>query len=135
MAEALEADRRPEVVALAGVVEDDVEDDLDPGLVERLDHVAELVMCCAVLGADTVARLRRHMGVGVVAPDSCCSSEPSIGLMPRTLALVEGEDGQQLDRGHAQRLQVGDLLDHAGEGAGVLDPDAGDAVKPRTCIS
>ena len=40
--EPLEADRRAEVVALAGVVEDDVEDHLDAGLVQRLDHVAEL---------------------------------------------------------------------------------------------
>ena len=40
--EALEADRRALVVAFAGVVEDDVEDDLDAGLVEGLDHVPEL---------------------------------------------------------------------------------------------
>ena len=32
----------PCVVAFAGVVEDHVEDDLDAGLVEGLDHVPEL---------------------------------------------------------------------------------------------
>ena len=40
--EPLEVDRRPLVVALVGVVEDDVEDHLDAGLVQRLHHVAEL---------------------------------------------------------------------------------------------
>ena len=40
--EPLEDDRRAHVVALGGVVEDDVEDHLDPGLVQGLDHVAEL---------------------------------------------------------------------------------------------
>jgi hypothetical protein len=41
--EAPEAERRAAVVPLGGVVEDDVEDDLDPRAVERLHHVAELV--------------------------------------------------------------------------------------------
>ena len=41
--DAAEASGRPVVVALAGVVEDHVEDDFDAGLVQGLDHVAELV--------------------------------------------------------------------------------------------
>ena len=41
--ETLEADDRALMVALAGVVEDDVEDDLDALPVKRLDHVSELV--------------------------------------------------------------------------------------------
>ena len=40
--DAPEAQRRPELVALGGVVVDDVEDDLDVGLVQRLDHRLEL---------------------------------------------------------------------------------------------
>ena len=49
--EAPEADRRALVVALAGVVEDDVEDDLDAGRVQRLDHVAELADVAALVRA------------------------------------------------------------------------------------
>ena len=41
--EPLEADRRPEVVPLAGVIEDDVEDDLDVVLVQLADEHLELV--------------------------------------------------------------------------------------------
>ena len=41
--EPAEAERRPVVVALGGVVEDDVENHLDARPVQRLDHVAELV--------------------------------------------------------------------------------------------
>ena len=39
----------------------------------------------------------------------------------RAVALVELVDRQQLDGRDAQLLQVGDLLDQAGEGAGVRD--------------
>ena len=38
-----EAERRPEVITFRGVVEDDVENHLDPRPVQGLDHVAELV--------------------------------------------------------------------------------------------
>ena len=41
--EAAVAERRPAVAALGRVVVDDVEDDLEPGPVERLHEVAELV--------------------------------------------------------------------------------------------
>ena len=40
--DALERERRPELVALGGVVVDDVEDHLDPGVVEVRDHLLEL---------------------------------------------------------------------------------------------
>ena len=38
----LNDEHRPEVVALGGVVVDDVEDHLDAGAVQRLDHPLEL---------------------------------------------------------------------------------------------
>ena len=110
--EALEADRRPEMVALTGVVEDDVEDHLDPRLVERLDHVPELGDLRALLRADAVARLRREVEVGVVAPEVA-----QLGAVERVdpphLALVEREHRQQLDCGDAELLEVRDLVDHA----------------------
>ena len=123
VAEALEADRRAHVVALARVVEDDVEDHLDPGLVERLHHVAELGDLRALLRAHAVARLRREVAVRVVAPVVA-----KLGAVDRVdpahLALVESEHRQQLDRGDAEVLQVGDLLDDPRERAGMLDARA-----------
>ena len=38
-----EAQRRPAVIAFGRVIEHDVENDLDAGPVQRLDHVAKLV--------------------------------------------------------------------------------------------
>ena len=38
-----ETQGRPVVIALGGVVEDDIENDLETGPVQRLDHVAKLV--------------------------------------------------------------------------------------------
>ena len=41
--DAFERQHRPETVALGGVVVDDVEDHFDPGLVQRLHHLLELL--------------------------------------------------------------------------------------------
>ena len=57
------------VVALAGVVEDDVEDDLDAGGVERADHLAELVDLAVLGDGGGVGRLRGGEGDAVVAPE------------------------------------------------------------------
>ena len=47
--EPLEAQRRAVLVAFGGVVEDDVEDDLDAGLVQCADHLLEFVHLAAGL--------------------------------------------------------------------------------------
>jgi hypothetical protein len=41
--QAAETQRWPTVISLGRVVEDDVEDDLDPGAMECLHHIAELI--------------------------------------------------------------------------------------------
>ena len=64
--QAAEAERRAVLVALAGVVVDHVEDDLDAGLVEGLDHLLELAHLLAGLGG--VGRLGREEGERRVAP-------------------------------------------------------------------
>ena len=56
--DAAERERRAEVVPLGGVVVDDVEDHLDPGAVQRLDHRLELVD----LLADRSRRVARDGG-------------------------------------------------------------------------
>ena len=108
------------VVAFAGVVEDDVEDDLDAGRVEGPDHLAELVDL-AVLGAGGgVGGLGGGEGDAVVAPE-IAQPLAGVGIDERAIALVELVDRQQFDGRDAQRLQIGNLLDQAGEGARVGD--------------
>ena len=91
-------------VALAGMVEDQVEDDADAGLVQRRDGLAEFPHAA---GAE--ARVQRHEADRVVAP--------AIGQPERRqVALVDpGGDGHQFDRIHADALQVGQ---HGGMGEG-----------------
>ena len=103
-----EAERRALLVAFGRVVEDHVEDHFDAGAVQRQHHFLELADLAARLRAHGVAAMGGEEGQRVVAP--------VVGpgeLLPQ--AVVDGElmDRHQLDRGHAQRLQVGDLLDHA----------------------
>ena len=67
--DALEGEHRAEVVALGGVVVDDVEDHLDAGAVQRLDHALELAHLLAAGG-----RWRRTRSA---APGSRSSCSPS----------------------------------------------------------
>ena len=66
--DALEAEHRAEVVALGGVVVDDVEDHLDPRAVERLHHPLELAHLLAVPAGRRVERVRREVADRAVAP-------------------------------------------------------------------
>ena len=72
----------------------------------------------ARLGADTIGGLRREKAHGAVTPvvrqRTAIDDAQDIGL-------IEVEDRQQLDGGHAEVFQVGDLLRDSGERAGVLD--------------
>ena len=56
------------MVPLARVVEDDVEDHLDPGPVARLDHVPEFPHMGADLGFDAVPGVRGEEADRRVAP-------------------------------------------------------------------
>jgi hypothetical protein len=55
-----EAQGRPALVTLRGVVEHDVENYLDPRPVQRLDHVAELVHGAKRIPARAVCVVRRE---------------------------------------------------------------------------
>ena len=66
--EAAEAQRRAERAALGGVVVDHVEDHLEPGPVQRLDHRLELVDLLAAVPGRAVAVVGREEADGVVAP-------------------------------------------------------------------
>ena len=111
------------LVALAGVVEDDVEDHLDARLVERLHHRLELAHGVARARLGRVGGLGREERDRLVAPE-VPERLPGQQVRARVVALLELGHRHQLDRGHAQLLQVGDLLDQPAEGAGVRDAGA-----------
>ena len=102
--DAAEAQGRPAVVALGGVVVDDVEDHLDPGAVQRLDHVLELEHRVARSAARAVRRVRRQVAERVVAP---VVAQPALDQEVLGHEVVHRHE---LERGHAQLLQV--LDDH-----------------------
>ncbi len=102
----------PEVVALAGVVVDDVEDDLDAGRVQRLHHRLELVDDAAARRCRRVAHVGREETDRVVAPVVDQAARAQKPFVHRLLYR------KQLDRGHTQGPQMSD-------GGGVRKPTVG----------
>ncbi len=105
--QALEAQRRAQVVALGGVVVDHVEDHLDAGGMHRPHHRLELLHLLAELPSGGVVGLRSQEAEGVVAP---VVAQP---LLDQRAVLHELVDGHQLDRGDPEAVEV---ADHAGMG-------------------
>ena len=66
--EPTEAQRRPQFVSLGGVVENHVEDHLEPGGVQRLDHRLELVDLAAAIAARRVLVVGREVADRLIAP-------------------------------------------------------------------
>ena len=100
--DAAEGEGGTEVVALGGVVVDHIQDHLDPGGVQRLDHLLELGDLTAGMPRAGIARLRGEEVDGVVAP---VVAQP---LLQQVTVVEEGVHRQQLDRGDAEVLEVGD---------------------------
>ena len=119
--DAAQAQRGAEVVALAGVVVDDVQDHLDPGAVEGLHHRLELAHLAPGPLARRVARLRRQEGDRVVAPVVREATLDQVAVVDELM------DRQELDRRHAEREQVVDdrVAGHAEVGAAQLRRNAG----------
>ena len=107
----LNDEHRAEVVALGGVVVDDVEDDLDAGAVQRLHHALELADLLAARAASRVGRVRREVADRRVAP---VVRQPALG---EEVLVDDVVDRQQLDRGDAESMQVLDR--RVGREAGV----------------
>ncbi len=98
--DSLEVERRPEVVALGGVVVDDVEDDLDARAVERLHHGLELGDVAPGQGPVPVPDVGGEEGQRVVAP---VVAEAAV---EQVLVVGEAVDRHQLDRGDAEVGEV-----------------------------
>jgi hypothetical protein len=100
--DALERQRGPEVVALGGVVVDDVEDDLDARLVQGAHHALELLHVLTGRGVAGVLVVRREEADRVVAP------VVAQALLLQGVVLDELVHRHELDRGDAE---VGEVLD------------------------
>ena len=100
--DALEGERRPEVVPLGRVVVDDVEDHLDARAVERLHHPLELAHLLAARPGRGVAGVRGEEPDRRVAP---VVREP---LLDEEVLVGDVVDGQQLDGGDAEVAEVRD---------------------------
>ncbi len=105
--DALEGQRRAQVVALGGVVVDDVEDDLDPGLVQGLHRRLELQHLLAAVAPGGVGVVRGEEPDGVVAPVVVQAH------VHQAVVVDELVDRHQLQRRHAE---FGQVLDHRGVG-------------------
>src|SRR5512146_3089681 len=98
----------PRVVAFGGVVEDDIQDDLDAGLVQRRDYVAKLVHRAERIAARAVRLVRSKKRHGSVAP---IVDQPG-----RAILGVKLKDRQQLNRRDSEILQVRNYADHTRKG-------------------
>ena len=121
--QAPEAQRRPMVIALRGVIEHDVEDHLEARPVQRLHHVTELVDRTQRISTRAVRLVGREERDRLVAP--------VVDPVRRALG-VELEHRQQLHGRHPEVAEIRDLLDQAGVGAARLlsDPRARMAREP-----
>ena len=100
--DALEGQGGTKLVALGGVVVDDIEDQLEPGIVQMRHHLLELGE--GEVGVGRVAPGRGEEADRVVAP---VVLQP---LVEQVAVVDEGVDRQQLDRADAERPEVpGDL--------------------------
>ncbi len=103
--DALERQRRPFLVAFAGVVVDHVQDHLEPGLVEAADHLLEL-------GEREV----RHGGVAAAGGEEREGGVAPVvhqALLDQVAVVGEHVDRQQLHAGDAEVL---DVAHHLGRG-------------------
>ncbi len=115
--EPAKAQRRPVVVALGGVVEDDVENDLDARSMQRLDHVAEFVDRPQGILPRAVRLMRREERDRRVAP--------VIDESRRRVLGVELKHRQELDGGDPEVAEIRNLLDEPGKRAARLLGHAG----------
>ncbi len=100
--QAPEGQRRAQMAALGGVVVDDVQDHLDPGLVQRLDRRLELQDLLAAVAPGGVGVVRGEEADRVVAPVVVQAH------VHQTVIVHELVDGHQLQRRHPQ---LGQMLD------------------------
>ena len=97
------------MVAFRGVVEHNVENDLDTGPVQRLDHVAKFVQWAERVLARAVRLVRRKERDRRVTP--------VIDQPGRSILRIELKHRHQFDGSHAELMQIRNFLDQTRKGA------------------
>ncbi len=106
----------PEFVSFAGMVEDHIQDDFDACLMQGSDHLLELIDLGTRFFAGSIPSMGRKEREWVVAP-------VVVDLFLLAAPIQDGVlvDRHEFDCGDSQRLEIGDLFDHAQVGARVLN--------------
>src|SRR5467141_2326314 len=99
--------RRPAVVAFCGVIEDNVEDDLDARPVKRLYHVTKFIYRAERISTRAVALVGRKIRNRRISP--------VVNTSPRGIQGVEMEHRQQLNGSDPKFLEIRNLLDQTGK--------------------
>ncbi len=110
--QAAEHERGAALVALGGVVVDDIEDDLKTGFVKSADHLFELAHAAFGVARGGVLVVRGEEADGVVAP------VVGEAFFEQELVVQMLVDGQELEAGDAEVLQVADDLRAGQPGVG-----------------
>ena len=100
------------MVALGGMIEYDVENDLDACPMQRFDHIAKFVQRAECILPRAIGLVRRKEGNWRIAP--------VIDSSRRAILGVELKDGQQFHGGDAEFLQIGNLFDQTGIGSSLI---------------
>ena len=115
---ALEGQEGSVLIAFGRMVEDNVQDDLDPVLFQDLDGLFQLCSLFVVFQRSREGGVGGKEGNGIVAPVlHQLFAVDGAGID----GLIKFKDRHQLDSRDPQLLQIGDLLHDTRKGAGILD--------------
>ena len=99
------------------MVEDYVQNNFDPLLLQALDHFLELRALFVVLDRSGIGRIRREESDGIISP----VLQKHLSIVASGVdTFIKFEDRHQLDRCHSEFLQIRDLLDDPREGSRIL---------------
>ena len=118
LTQAAPAERGAIEVALGGVVEHHIQNHLDFGLVQCLDHGFETVDSMAALFR-SIGHFRGKKVDGGITP-IVAQRRMGIGMQKGIVGFIKLVHRQQLHRRHPKLLQVGNLFNHPLKGAGVI---------------
>ena len=124
-------DGRTQFIALAGMIKDDIQNDLDARFVQSLDHLAKVSDVAPLARCKTVGVVRGEVANGVISPEVFQRSAIHRADPADTL-LIKGKDGQQFNSRDAQILEVRNLLDDTCKGTRML---AARGWRPRKAAS
>ena len=101
-----ETERRPQFVSLRRMIEHDVKDHFDSGIVKNPNHFLELQLLLAQTSGAAVGSFGRKEGHGIVSP-VIPERLTCLRILARHRSFIELLHGHQFHSGHPQRLDRG----------------------------